>query len=54
VAPRTAADEAAGTFDPSDEHSGRRRLPIMAAAFGGVGAAVLAGLLTRFIRRARR
>jgi phospholipase D1/2 len=50
----TAADEAAATLDPSDEHSGRRRLPFMAAAFGGVGAGVLAGLLARYIGRARR
>jgi hypothetical protein len=50
----TATDEAAGTFDPSDEHSGRRRRPILAAAVGGVGAAVLAGLLVRCIGRARR
>jgi hypothetical protein len=50
----TPADEAAGTFDPSDEHSGRRRLPILATAVGGVGAAVLAGLLARYIGRARR
>jgi phospholipase D1/2 len=50
----TAADEAAGTFDPSDEHSGRRRRPILAAAVGGVGATVLAGLLVRYIGRARR
>jgi phospholipase D1/2 len=50
----TAADEAAATFDPSDEHSGRRRLPILATAVGGVGAAVLAGLLARYIGRARR
>jgi len=49
----TAADEAAGTFDPSDEHSGRRRRPILAAV-GGVGAAVLAGLLVRYIGRAPR
>jgi phospholipase D1/2 len=49
----TAGADAAGTLDPSDEHSGRRRLPILAAV-GGVGAAVLAGLLARFIGRARR
>jgi hypothetical protein len=49
----TEADEAAST-DPSDEHRGRRHLPIRAAAVGGVGAAVLAGLLARYIRRARR
>jgi hypothetical protein len=46
----TAADEA----DPSDEHSGRRGLPIVMAAVGGVGAAVLVGLLARYIGRARR
>jgi phospholipase D1/2 len=50
----TAADDAAGTLDPSDEHSGRRRLPILAAVVGGVGAAVFAGLLARYIRHARR
>jgi phospholipase D1/2 len=49
----TEADEAAST-DPSDEHRARRRLPILAAAIGGVGAAVLAGLLARYIGRARR
>jgi hypothetical protein len=50
----TAADDAAAALDPSDEHRGRRRLPILAAAaVGGVGAAVLAGLLTRYIGRAR-
>src|SRR5512145_1954378 len=49
-----AADDAAATLDPSDEHSRRRRLPILAAAAaGGVGAAVLAGLLARYIGRAR-
>ena len=48
-----AASDAAGTLDPSDEHSRRRRLPVLAAA-GGVGAAVLAGLLVRYIGRARR
>jgi phosphatidylserine/phosphatidylglycerophosphate/cardiolipin synthase-like enzyme len=50
----TAGDDAAGTLDPSDEHSGGRRLPILAAV-GGVGAAVLAGgLLARHLRRAGR
>ena len=49
----TTAANAAGTLDPSDEHSGRRRLPILAAV-GGLGAAVLAGLLARYIGRARR
>ena len=49
----TDAAAAAGKLDPSDEHSGRRRLPILAAV-GGVGAAVLAGLLARYIGRARR
>jgi phospholipase D1/2 len=49
----TAADEAAGTLDPSDEHTARRRLPIRATV-GVVGAAVLAGLLARYIGRARR
>jgi hypothetical protein len=48
----TSAHE--GTFDPSDEHSGRRRLPILAAAVGGIGTAVLAGFLARYVRRARR
>ena len=50
----TAADEEAGRLDPSDEHSGRGRLPILAAAVGGVGAIALAGLLARYIRRLRR
>jgi hypothetical protein len=50
----TAADDAEDTLDPSDEHSGRRRLPILAAAVGGVSTAVLAGLLARYIARARR
>jgi phospholipase D1/2 len=49
----TDSADAAGTFDPTDENSGRRRLPIVAAV-GGVGAAVLAGLLARYIGRARR
>jgi phospholipase D1/2 len=40
-------------FDPSDEHSGHRRLPVLAAAIGGIGVAVLAGLLARSIRRER-
>jgi phosphatidylserine/phosphatidylglycerophosphate/cardiolipin synthase-like enzyme len=40
-------------FDPSDEHSGHRRLAILAPALGGLGAAVLAGLLARSIRRRR-
>ena len=50
----SAADQAAGTLDPSDEHAGRRRLPIVAAAVGGIGAVVLAGLVARWVRRARR
>jgi phosphatidylserine/phosphatidylglycerophosphate/cardiolipin synthase-like enzyme len=50
----TAADDAAGALDPSDEHSGRRVLPILAATAGGAGAALLAGLLARYITRARR
>jgi phospholipase D1/2 len=45
--------DAAGKLDPSDEHSGRRRLPILAAV-GGLGAGVLAALLARHIGRARR
>ena len=46
--------DAAGKLDPSDEHSRRRGLPILAAV-GGAGAAVLAGLLARrYIGRARR
>jgi hypothetical protein len=49
----TAADDAADTLDPSDEHSGRRRVPILAAGVGGVGAALLAGLLACCIMRAR-
>jgi phospholipase D1/2 len=40
-------------FDPSDEHSGHRRLSLLAAAIGGIGVAVLAGLLARSIRRER-
>ena len=48
-----AAEETSGGLDPSDEHSGRRRLPMIAAAFGGVTASVLAGLLSRYIGRAR-
>jgi len=48
-----AASDPAGTLDPSDEDSRRRRLPILAVA-GGVGAGVLAGLLARYIGRARR
>ena len=50
----TAAEDAAGTRDPSDEHGGRRRVPILATVVGSVGAAVLAGLLARYIARARR
>ena len=50
----TAADNATATFDPSEEHSRGRRLPILAAALGGIGAAVLAGLLARYIGRRRR
>ena len=49
----TTAADAAGKLDPSDEHSRRRGVPILAAV-GGVGAAVLAGLLARYIGRARR
>jgi phosphatidylserine/phosphatidylglycerophosphate/cardiolipin synthase-like enzyme len=45
--------DAAGTLDPSDEHSGRRRLPILSTV-GGAGAVVLAGLLARHLGRARR
>jgi hypothetical protein len=50
----TAAEDAAGTRDPSDEHGGRRRVPILATVAGSVGAAILAGLLARYITRARR
>jgi phosphatidylserine/phosphatidylglycerophosphate/cardiolipin synthase-like enzyme len=50
----TAADDAAGVLDPSDEHSGRRLLPFLAAAVGVVGAGVVAGLLARYISRGRR
>jgi phospholipase D1/2 len=50
----TAADDAASRLDPSDEHSGRRRLPILAAAVGGFAAALLVGRLARYIARARR
>jgi phospholipase D1/2 len=50
----TAADDTAGALDPSDEHSGRRRLPILTAAVGGSAAAVfLAGLITRHLLRTR-
>jgi hypothetical protein len=45
------ADAAAG--DPTDEYAQRRRVPVIAAAVGGVGAAVLAGLVARYIYRAR-
>jgi hypothetical protein len=50
----TAADNATATFDPSEEHSRGRRLPILAAALGGISAAVLAGLFARYIARRRR
>jgi hypothetical protein len=50
----TGADEAVGRLDPSDEDTGRRRLPIMAAVVGGVGGAVLVGLVARYIGRPRR
>jgi phosphatidylserine/phosphatidylglycerophosphate/cardiolipin synthase-like enzyme len=50
----TSAEDAAGTLDPTDEHNGRRRLPILAATAGIVGVAVLGGLLARYIGRARR
>ena len=46
------ADDAA-RFDPSDEGRARRRMPIAAAVLGGVGTAVVAGLVARYIRRAR-
>jgi phosphatidylserine/phosphatidylglycerophosphate/cardiolipin synthase-like enzyme len=49
----TEADDGAGKLDPTDEHGGRR-LPVMAAVAGGVGTAVLAGLIARYITRARR
>jgi phospholipase D1/2 len=48
----TADDDAAGRLDPSDEHSRRRRFS-MRAAVGGIGAAVVVGLLTRYIGRVR-
>ena len=50
----TTAEHAAGIVDPSDEHSGRRRMPILATVAGGVGAVALVGLLARSIARARR
>jgi phosphatidylserine/phosphatidylglycerophosphate/cardiolipin synthase-like enzyme len=51
----TAADDAAGALDPSDEQRGRRRrLPFLAAAVGAVATGVLAGLLARHLVRARR
>jgi phosphatidylserine/phosphatidylglycerophosphate/cardiolipin synthase-like enzyme len=49
----TTAADAAAKLDPSDEHSRRGGLPVLAAV-GGVGAAVVAGLLARYIARARR
>jgi phospholipase D1/2 len=49
----TGADEAAGRFDPTDEHAQRRRVPVIAAVLGGVGTAVLAGLAARYIKRTR-
>ena len=51
--PETEADEAAGGLDPSDESRERPRTPAVAAVLGGVGAAVVAGLVVRYIRRAR-
>jgi phospholipase D1/2 len=50
----TAADDAAGALDPSDEHAGRRRLSILATAVSAIGAGALAVLLARHITRARR
>jgi phospholipase D1/2 len=47
----TAAHDAAGMVDPSDEHSGRRRLPLLAAAVGGIAAALIFGMLVRYVRR---
>ena len=52
--PETPSDEAPATFDPNEVHSSNRRLPILATALGGIGAAVLAGLLARYIGRTRR
>jgi phospholipase D1/2 len=49
----TAADDTAGTLDPSDEHSGRRRLPILTAVGGSAAAVFLAGLITRHLLRTR-
>jgi phospholipase D1/2 len=50
----TAAADPAGMLDPSDEHSGRRRSPILATAVGGFAAcAVLLGLIARHIMRTR-
>src|SRR4029453_11279019 len=48
----TEADEAAGRLDPTDEQW-KPRMPVMAAVLGGVGTAVLAGLVARYIRRSR-
>src|SRR6185295_9320020 len=51
----TEGDAAAGRFDPTDEPWQRRRVPVIAgAALGGVGAAVLAGLAARYVRRRAR
>ena len=49
----TAAEDAAGILDPSDESS-RRRLPVLTAAAAGIGAVAVAGLLARYLARARR
>jgi hypothetical protein len=51
----TEADGAAGLLDPTDEYAQRRRVPVIAAAaLGGVGTAVLAGLAARYVRRRAR
>jgi phosphatidylserine/phosphatidylglycerophosphate/cardiolipin synthase-like enzyme len=50
----TAAADSAATLDPSDEHSGHRRLPILAGTVGIAGVAAFGGLLARYLGRARR
>lgn len=49
----TEVDQARGRLDPTDEQRGRGRVRIMAAVVGGVGAAVVAGLIARYIRKTR-
>ena len=52
--PETAgAEDAAGKLDPSDEHSRRRRRPVLAAAAGAVAVGIVVGFLTRHAARRR-